>query len=404
MAANHSNTITESVNSQDRNEEGITLPVVEESITNNPVKDERLFTFIVLFTLIFLRKLHKYAKTALGKEGKDHGKFISIACLLFKEIMSTQPDGPGNYIKPLTEIVKKGLKKLQVSYNYNKAKKVTEIFSQKNIGGIEVMDAPRCLFVITVIACDICHMYQHVLWAIDGKTLGKYINSFAKDCVSRIIGYLHKSQGRFWKASHLSTNAADMNELLSFIKKLKDSKDPDERELTKFLMEGLWINKYNGTFLAGKKVYVNVKNSKTGRNERLGVTSNNLIDRVYVKIKDNYFFPKSKNNGIKRILKKSPVRICNHHQDNITKRCGFRLTTMLHTYTIGECEQIQNLQILESLPVTNYMVIESHRDLLETSRKLLKYYMNKDTSDNSKEIVRKSLSNYIANSFLTASS
>lgn len=169
---------------------------------NFPLKDGRLSTFIAFFTLDFFIKL----KAQITDRFSSQNEICSIAKLL--------------------------------------------------------LDKERNLIVATIIACDICRMYQQQIKLIDGRALGYYIKAFAQDCVDRILQNIRKHQLRFKQSSH----NIELTRRTRFTDVQGQENINDDEKLQKSaadLIEGLWTNnskkKRKRQWVSGKQLFVSLK-------------------------------------------------------------------------------------------------------------------------------------------------
>lgn len=267
-------------------------------------------------------------------------------------------------------------------------KKYIEVMLPITGGNVKTLDANSCLLIITIIACDICRMYQQQIQLIDGQSLGRYIIIFAEDCVYRIIGNIRKRQGHAKFISLLlCQKRARRNTQYSRLADIHENSFDDERlqKLTKYLIEGLWMHRSkNKTILpwvTGKQLFILLENESTVTQEYLKVTSNNLLDRVYVKVNEDYFFPKRSHNPIPKQISKIPGRVINCPQDHITKRCGYRLTSLIDTNErLLKSHKVFKGNIGNNRDVNNQILrnINNFNELKEVAINIVKYYKKFD--------------------------
>ena len=163
-------------------------------------------------------------------------------------------------------------------------------------------------------------MYQQQINYISDNNGPLDLLKFVKDCVGRIIKSIHYRQGPFGKTSKMDIDdSSDINTEIDDASQTK--------EFASYIMIGLWEKadrKVIRRLVSGRQLHVRIKENQLAK-----ISCNNLIDRVYVKENSKLYYPNGKNGIIRSLIGKCPVRLVDHYQDNITKRCGYRLTSLI---------------------------------------------------------------------------
>ena len=305
-------------------------------VYNNLLKEYRLLTFIKEFVLEFLRKLKKYIGIRSRSEHPDLGnvkELLDYLDAITDSIMkATNATALGSNL--LTKASYRGaINKINRYYYRRKARKVCKIFSHRIDNKARKLDLRRGLLVITIVACDICRMYQRQINYISDSNDTLDLLIFVKDCVERMIKSIHYRQGRFGKMSNLSDMCFSKKRLYDPLERLRNYKSTEiddanqKLEFAKYIIYGLWKKadrKIIRRLVSGRQLYVRIKENQLAK-----ISCNNLIHRVYVKKNNKLYYPNGKNGVIRRLIGKCPVRLVDHYQDNITKRCGYRLTSLI---------------------------------------------------------------------------
>lgn len=289
---------------------------------NFPLKDGRLSIFIGFFTLDFFRKL----KACISNRTFNQSDVCNIAKLLF--------------------------------------------------------DKQTSLAVVTIIACDICRIYQQQIKLIDGRTLGYYVKAFAQDCVDRILENIRKKQSRF-KEPRRNIEFTSSTKLNDIQEQENITDDETLKQSTASLIEGFWTNKSKKKrirrWISGKELLICPKYDRTAKEKSYKIISGNLLDRIYVKVDDDYYFPKKNRNPLRWLISRIPGRLINYPQDHVTKLCGYRLTSLIHTDKLhSKAEKVDgpNFQHLQYLNNNTLLNLHNFDDLKQFAELLVDYYNN----------------------------
>lgn len=305
-------------------------------VYGNLLKEYKLLIFIKEFILEFLRKLKKYLRIRSKSEHPELGNVQEL--LDYLDTITDSIMRANNLTSSGLNVVTKATYKAAVNkinkyYYRRKSRKICKIFSHNIDNKARKLELRRGLLVITIIACDICRMYQQQINYISDSNDTLDLLVFVKDCVERITKSIHYRQGRFGRLSKFSDMCFGKKRVYDPLERIRNyrSTEADQSnqklEFAKYIIYGLWKcadRKIVRRLVSGRQLYVRIKESQLAK-----ISCNNLLDRVYVKINDKLYYPNLKDGCIKHTIGKSPVRLIDHHQDNISKRCGYRLTSLI---------------------------------------------------------------------------
>lgn len=299
--------------------------------------------FIQKFIETFAKTIHQDHQITLRAEEPKKDKFLKLAESAAVAISKKILNGPYQFLSiPVQQGIKKGIEKGNNYYKRRKARKVMNGLSQRNPeSNVDDLIAERLVEVISILACDICYMYQQQIMLIDGGTSRRYIHAFAEDCVHRIIGYLHARQGRYGLFSklynHFIKSTEDMKKKEDELNDVRSTNGAEKNdkipELAKYLIQGLWKDYGKSDprpfWLTGSQIQIELKKKDGKKMQKLKVIFNNLIDRVHIKSGNLYYLPFKNCCPIRWLISKIPGRLINAPQDHITRRCGYRLQSLI---------------------------------------------------------------------------
>lgn len=380
--------------------------IMDHFTSSTPMRSKlhlRFQLFILRFIETFATIVHQSHQVVLKAEKPKYDEFAQLIESVTKAITNRIFQGPFQILdKPAKKGIEKGIHIANNAYMRRKARKIVKGLSQRNIeANIDVLAAGRLIQAISILACDICYMYQQQILLIDGGTDCYYIAAFADDCVNRITGYLHARQGKYGSLSHFydfwtksSEARQEKQEKLHNCRSTNGAaNDVKIPELVKFLIEGLWKDhgrsKSFRKWVTGSQIQINLDVIKKGKQviQKLKVIFNNLIDRVHVKCGNKYYFPAMNCNPIIRFFSRFFFRIVNGPQDDITKRCGYRLQSLIlkTDTTTKDWKEAKTMPIpRNSYCAENKMVLEldSYDKLTEFAQNLIDEYLEDPNSCN----------------------
>ena len=295
----------------------------------------RLLTFIKELILEWLRKLKKYICIRSGSENASLGKveeLLNFLDIAIDNIMKANQVTPTTLNVAVKEIYRGGINKTNTHYKRRKARKICKLFSHKIDNNDRRLHLQRSLLAITIVACDICRMYEQQIYYISDGNDDYDLLKFVKDCVERMTRSIHYRQGRFgifsriWDAfAHSLGENNAINEIRTY-KGTEIDQAEQIRQFTEYIIYGLWKSadhKIVRRCVSGRQIYVKIDG------KLYKITCGNLLRRVKVKIDDKIYFPNWNDGPIRRFVGKIPVRLNNHSQDKITKKCGYRLKSLI---------------------------------------------------------------------------
>lgn len=310
-----------------------------EAANNNPLKDKLLYQFITAFSIEFLRKLKKYHKVGqrLVSSSTDNSAEIIDALILAISLADKAFSGSG--MSSLESgILRTGFNKLNTFYSRRKSSKVIKAFSVEINERKDEFDYRRCMLIIFIIACDVCRMKQQQIHSLYVESHDYSLLAFVKDCVDRLVRRIHYGQGTVAKYSSFWERIVrkvpqDKREsvIVSKIRNYKDIENEAEmQEITQYVIKGLSERakrKIVRRATSGKRVQVI---SATNKDKRLRISCNNLLHRTYIKVHNEYHFPSKNDSILKRVLGNIPGRLINHHEDKVSKDCGYSLPSLIY--------------------------------------------------------------------------
>lgn len=308
-------------------------------VNKNPLNDELLNGFIVSFIGEFKRKLKKYRAFCLNLASPENDKidefFNDISLISLAEVSGVDP-GVYRIVSPP---IKGGMKRGNILYSRRKASKVIKAFSVEKNRREEELDCRRCIYIILIVALDICRMYQQQIHCIYLSRCKKNLLIFVKDCIDRIIRGIYYRQGtvakfsKCWerKVSNVPTEETGAI-VVGKIRKYKDIENEKEmQEVASFIIQGLSgraKRKFKRRWVSGRQLQILPNFSEGNESNFIKVSCNSLLHRTCIKVENEFKVP-SKGSYCKDICGKCPVRCINHHQDDIIKDCGYRLQSII---------------------------------------------------------------------------
>lgn len=186
-------------------------------------------------------------------------------------------------------------------FTHGSSSRLLEALDMPDMEPISELSAGVLDLVITIVACDVCRMYEQQINLIDASNNNYYIEKFAKDCVYRITKRLktrESTEQLFFPHLQLNIDKDVYKKRLEILRKLRDSRNGYEniKSACEYIIEGLWAHPSKPNLLitlaTGARLPLSPVDSKSVLIQPRQIFTYNLIDRIFVKDGKEFFFPR----------------------------------------------------------------------------------------------------------------
>lgn len=301
--------------------------------------------FIRHFIEYFQKKLLHYQKICedktVGKPGKYPADLDNCSTAVNHVGDNSTTGGIQVIVKPLSQL----FTCTDSRYHRNKAFAMVYVMSQI-YGKVDLL--------IALIACDICRMFLQPISLLSDEGEYHHVKLLAKDCVQRIIKYIHFRWDQF------RFNIDNQDQIFSLFK-ANDGKDLKQKfhQLAKYVIAGIWYGDPKRYPIRRWMSGINIKaklNGQQGKSTK--INSNNILRRLHIQQSGHhcdYFFVKTRSSTLQKCLAK--LGLMNGQQDALTKQLGYRITSLIDPEDEINPQTHQLVtQPIQAIPISSYLI------------------------------------------------